>query len=124
MGSVVHELSIAMSLVDVACEQAESLGARIEALHVRLGPLSGVVVEALAFSFTLACDGTPIAGARLVIETMPIVARCTTCSADRVIASAQHLHCPVCGDFTPDLIGGRELELFALEVEEDVPADR
>ena len=39
-----HELSLAMSLVDVACEKAQTLGdVRVEALHVRLGPYCGVV---------------------------------------------------------------------------------
>lgn len=37
-----HELSIAMALVEMASEKLETLGAvRVEALHLRLGPLSG-----------------------------------------------------------------------------------
>jgi hydrogenase nickel incorporation protein HypA/HybF len=57
-----HELSIAMSLVELATEEAERRGAsRVSALHVHVGPLSGVVSDALRFSFTLAAEGTPIA---------------------------------------------------------------
>ena len=38
----VHELSIAVSLVEMACEKAKGLGdVRVEALHLRVGALSG-----------------------------------------------------------------------------------
>lgn len=118
--SEVHELSIAMSLVDMASEECERRGGvTIEAVHVRLGPLSGVVREALDFSFTVAAAGSPIEGARLVIEEMPLTAFCPRCEVERVIATPQHLRCPECGASTPDIAGGTELELFALEIRED-----
>lgn len=114
-----HELSIAMSLVDLAAEEAERLGhARVIALHVRIGPLSGVVADALAFSFALVAEDSPIAGAELVIEESPIVAHCAHCNAERTIASVQSLHCPIC--FTPatNIVGGREMELIGLAIED------
>ncbi|HEY4305383.1 MAG TPA: hydrogenase maturation nickel metallochaperone HypA [Gemmatimonadaceae bacterium] len=116
-----HELSIAMSLVDIACEELERLGnPRVAALHVRIGPLSGVVGDALTFSFGLATDLTPLQGARLQIETTPIVARCTDCDGERTIPSVQSLVCPECGRPATDIIGGREMELVALELEDDL----
>jgi hydrogenase nickel incorporation protein HypA/HybF len=114
-----HELSIAMSLVDVASEQASRMrDVRVTALHVRLGVLSGVVADALSFSFALAAEDSPIAGAQLVIEEAPIVVHCTTCNAERQIPSAQLLHCPICSTPATTLVGGREMELVSLEVED------
>src|SRR4051794_25002965 len=70
--TVMHELSIAMSLVDAICEELPSLGAvRVRAVRVRVGALSGVVGQALAFSFDVASEDSPIAGARLEIEDTP-----------------------------------------------------
>ncbi|HEY1496909.1 MAG TPA: hydrogenase maturation nickel metallochaperone HypA [Candidatus Solibacter sp.] len=64
-----HELSIAMSIVEVASEEAQRQGgARVEAVHLKLGALSGVVKDALLFSWDLACEDSPIAGAKLEIE--------------------------------------------------------
>jgi hydrogenase nickel incorporation protein HypA/HybF len=65
-----HELSIALSLVEAVCEELPRLGDRvsIRRVRVRVGPLSGVVPEALAFAFEVAADDSPIAGARLEIE--------------------------------------------------------
>ena len=114
-----HELSIAVSLVEAACEKAAELGGvRVETLNVRLGALSGVVREALEFSFDLAAEGTAIAGARLVIEEVPVTVRCPRCAVERQLASIQHFHCPVCGTPTPEVVAGRELELASLEVSE------
>jgi hydrogenase nickel incorporation protein HypA/HybF len=111
-----HELSVALSLIDVAGEELERQGdVRAAALHLRLGPLSGVVPETLRSAFELAREGTPFAGAELVIEETPLVVRCPACAGERTLTSP-HLVCPDCGTPTPDVVMGRELELFALEV--------
>jgi len=122
----VHELSIALSLVEAACEAAAPLGnVRVEALHVRLGALSGVVKEALAFSFDVAAKGTSIDGARLDIEDVPVTAYCPRCETERGLDAASFaLRCPVCGTQLPQLIHGREMELTALEVCDEEAADR
>ena len=112
-----HELSIAMSLVEAACEQAERLdGVRVRALRLRLGVLSGVVREALEFSYGLVAEGTAVAEARLEIEEVPLAVYCPACREERELPGIQHLRCPVCGTLTPQVVRGRELELFALEV--------
>jgi hydrogenase nickel incorporation protein HypA/HybF len=113
-----HELSIALGIVDVAAEQAERHGGgRIAAVHLRLGPLSGVVAEALRSAFELAREGSACAGSRLLIEEVPVTARCPTCAAERTIESVQWLCCPVCGTPTPEVVSGRELEITAIELE-------
>jgi hydrogenase nickel incorporation protein HypA/HybF len=120
-----HELSIAMSLIEVATEEAERLGnVRVEALHVQLGPLSGVVSDALQFSYELAVAGTPIEGARLEIEEIPVIVFCQNCQIERPLLNIQHFHCPACDEPTPNVLHGRELELAALEVTELATADR
>ena len=58
-----------MSIVELASEEAaREGGARVQSVHLKLGSLSGVVKEALLFSWDLACDDTPLAGAQLAIE--------------------------------------------------------
>jgi Zn finger protein HypA/HybF involved in hydrogenase expression len=68
-GDQVHELSIAVSLVEIACEEVRLRELpRVQAVHLRIGARSGVVKEALTFSFAIAADGTAIAGAELRFE--------------------------------------------------------
>lgn len=114
-----HELSVAVSLVEAAQEEAEKHGARgVEAVHLRLGPLSGVVKEALLFSYDLAIEGTPLAGSHLVIEDSPVMIFCPVCHERRPIRSLQSFCCATCNTATADVVQGRELEVVALEIRE------
>lgn len=64
-----HELSIALSVIEVASEEARRQGGgKVCAVHLRLGLLSGVVEQALCSAFELARAGTALAEADLVIE--------------------------------------------------------
>ena len=119
-----HELSIAVELVDLACDELMRLGAvHVDALHVRIGPLCGVVKDALLFSFDVAAADTPLKGARLEIEELPLTVWCPGCAAEVGLEEASRRRCPVCETPTPSVIRGRELELVALEVT-DVNPDR
>jgi hydrogenase nickel incorporation protein HypA/HybF len=120
-----HELSIALELVELASTEAGRLGdVRVVAVHIRAGPLSGIVHDALRFSFDLATAGTIIEGARLEILSEDVIAWCVTCAVGRELADVQHRRCPVCGGFTPDLLSGDSLELAALEVADHAPSNR
>ncbi len=56
-----HELSIALSILDIAEEEAGDRVGRVAAVHLKLGPLSGVVKEALLSAYDLAREGTALA---------------------------------------------------------------
>ena len=99
-------------------EAARRGGVHVSAIHLRLGPLSGVVREALLFSYEVACEGTPLAGSRLVIDDVPVVVFCPDCSVEQTLASIQRFFCPACGAPTPQVLSGKELEVFALELEQ------
>ncbi len=119
-----HELSVALSLVEIACDERARLGlGAVVAVRVRVGPLSGVVPEALAFAFDDATAGTAIAGARLDIEPVAAAIYCDICGTDRELPSVQYLHCPVCDEPALAIVRGRELELVALEID-DGPENR
>ncbi len=113
-----HELSIALSIVDVAAEEAERQGGgRVVAVHLKLGPLSGVVKEALLSAFELAREGSPLAESALVVEE--VAGRRPTARPARPsgpVASVPELPCPDCGTPTPQVVRGRELEVVALEI--------
>jgi Zn finger protein HypA/HybF involved in hydrogenase expression len=65
-----HELSIALSLIDAVCEELPRLGpaVSIASIYVRVGPYSGVDADALMAAFEIAAASSPLAGARLEIE--------------------------------------------------------
>ena len=113
-----HELSIALSIVEMAEEEASRRGVRVDAVHLKIGAFSGVVKDSLLFSYDLACDGTALGGSRLIIEEVPTVVYCSACDARRTLDSARHLCCPVCNGPTPEIVQGKELEVVAPEIQE------
>src|SRR5215468_6371369 len=111
-----HELSIAMSIIEGAAEEALRHGAvKVEAVHLKLGPLSGVARDALLFSYELACEGTALEGSRLIIEDVPATVFCQSCEVERALTSIQSMRCPVCDTPATQISHGREIELVALE---------
>ncbi len=80
-----HELSIAMSIVDAAQEEAQRRGVQVTAVHLRLGALSGVVKDALLFSYEMACQDTPLEGSQLIVEELPVIVFCAQCQEERTL---------------------------------------
>jgi hydrogenase nickel incorporation protein HypA/HybF len=112
-----HELSIAMSIVEGALEEAcaRRLG-RVEAVHLKLGALSGVVKDALLFSYEAACRDTALQGSRLSIQEVPVTLFCPACQCERQAVGPQELRCLICGEASAEIVRGRELQVVALEL--------
>jgi hydrogenase nickel incorporation protein HypA/HybF len=113
-----HELSIALAIIDAAADEADRQGgATVTAVHLKLGPLSGVVKDALLSAFELAREQSPLEHSRLVIEEVPVVGYCAACEVESAIDSIAMLCCPQCGG-PVTTVSGRELEMVALEIEQ------
>jgi hydrogenase nickel incorporation protein HypA/HybF len=112
-----HELSLMTHLLDAAAAAAGT--APICALRVRVGPLSGVVVDSLRFAFEALSPGTPAEGARLDIEETAVSIHCPRCGADYDTPLGFY-QCPACGANDGELRGGKELELVSIEVPDHV----
>jgi len=106
-----------MSIVDVAQEEALQRGVQINAVHLRLGALSGVVKDALLSCYEMASNDTPLQGSQLIIEDVPVVVFCPKCNSNRALSSIQYFCCSDCGTPTSEVIQGQELEVVALEIQ-------
>jgi hydrogenase nickel incorporation protein HypA/HybF len=114
-----HELSIAMGILEITEEESERRGGvHVDAIHLRLGPLSGVVKEALLSAWQLASEQSEFENSRLVIEDVPIAVYCSTCRAERPVQSIQHMCCAECDTPSMQVVHGRELLVSALELAE------
>ncbi|GHF71787.1 hypothetical protein GCM10010218_61270 [Streptomyces mashuensis] len=112
-----HELSVAAAIIERAADCAREHGAAaVTVVRVRVGELSGVVPDALAFSFDVAREGTPLASARLEVEQVAARAHCAACAADFAVGVPPFLWCPRCDRPSAELRSGRELEIVAVEL--------
>jgi hydrogenase nickel incorporation protein HypA/HybF len=108
-----HELAITQSIVETIVERTER--ARVTAVHVIIGKVSGVVPEAVRFCFEIVAAGSPVEGARLEIDEPPGRARCRACAAE-FEAEGLIVLCP-CGCVDVEVLGGDELLIRSVEVE-------
>jgi hydrogenase nickel incorporation protein HypA/HybF len=110
-----HELSIAISIVDGVLDEAQLRGGlNVEVVRVRVGRLSGVDKDALLFAYELARQDTPLASSTLQIEEVDPVILCPLCQREHKTDGS--LFCPDCGSVTTRIMQGQELEITALEI--------
>lgn len=108
----VHELAIAESIVEAV--QTQTGSRTVRAVRLRVGRLSGVLPDALTFSFELATSGTPLEGADLVIDEPAGWLHCRTCGRD--IGRDDLILLCDCGSADVEVTAGRELALMSVEV--------
>jgi hydrogenase nickel incorporation protein HypA/HybF len=88
---------------------------RIHRIHLRVGPWSGVAIEALRFAFAALKDKTLAEDAELECETTAALLQCAGCGS-AVPAGDRWGACPGCGTLAEAVGSGHELEVAALEV--------
>ena len=112
-----HELSIACSIVEAVEESLPDKQTTVKTIFLKIGDLSGVVKDALIFSFDIAANDTRVSGAKLDIEQLPVVIRCGKCSIDTTLGNPPIFRCGKCGEPTAEIIQGKEMEIVSIEVE-------
>ena len=112
-----HEFSIAMNVVDIAGEYAEKERATVvREIEIEIGELSGIVLEAFEFAMESAVKDTILEHARIVIKTIPGMARCAQCHHEYPTKDFFG-KCPLCSSSAIDIIRGKELRVKSLTVD-------
>ncbi|WP_431986485.1 hydrogenase maturation nickel metallochaperone HypA [Streptomyces griseoflavus] len=107
-----HEMSVALSVVDQVEQAARPGGARgVRRVTVEIGELAGVVPDALAFCFELACAGTLLEGAELVTRSVPGRAACAPCGRAWDTGMPPDMICAGCRGGATGLLSGRDLRI-------------
>jgi hydrogenase nickel incorporation protein HypA/HybF len=111
-----HELSIALSMIDQINEEVEKHGGgTVEIVHLKIGVLSGVDGQALRFAYEIACAGTELEGSALEIESSPLLVYCPLCETTHS-PDAMEVLCPRCITPSQKILQGEELEVTFLEI--------
>ena len=92
-------------------------GVRISKVGVKIGELAGVDIDALQFGFECIVKDTEWERLVLDVEPVPRMQRCPKCRNEfRMIDFDPQ--CPQCGEFATQCIGGEELDIAYMEVDE------
>lgn len=112
-----HEVSIAMSILDIVSEEvAKENGHCVQELEIDVGALSGVVLDSLEFAMEGVKKDTLLENADIVLNHIPGLARCLDCErefpADYIYAT-----CPDCEDLNITIVRGKELQIKKITFE-------
>jgi hydrogenase nickel incorporation protein HypA/HybF len=114
-----HEMGIAMEIVDIAKASIpeDMKGARVQRVNLQGGKLSAIVADSLRFCFDLVVKDTPLEGAELAIEELPVVVRCKDCQVQWSV-SEPVFTCRQCNGGNIDILSGRELVITSFEIDD------
>ncbi len=113
-----HEMSIAMDILAVVKKEMKENGVgKLKNLKIRVGEITAVEPESLRFCFEATIEKTPLEGATLHIEEVPLMGRCKNCGEEFRLERYFSTPCPGCGGNASDIVSGRELDIVSMEVE-------
>ena len=114
-----HEMSIAQSVIGTVLKESEARGlGPVTCVRLRIGRMSGVLPDALQFSWELATADTELSGAALEVVMTEACFRCAECSNEVPFDDAPD-RCAKCGSTSMRLDGGTDLVIDSLDVEDD-----
>ncbi len=112
-----HEMTLAIGIVDLAVQTAEqNQASKINSITVEVGALAGVVRDALEFCFSEAVKNTIAQGASLDYVHIPASAVCETCGHS-FNADERAAKCPKCENYVFQLSGGTEFRVKNINVD-------
>jgi hydrogenase nickel incorporation protein HypA/HybF len=112
-----HEMGIALQIIEIATESipADAGDVRVEKINLKIGKLAAVVPDSLQFCFDVAIKDTTLDGAKLVIQELPVTARCRDCDL-RWTLSGPAFTCEKCNGGSLEILSGRELDIESIEI--------
>lgn len=111
-----HEMSLCERLIQLIEDQAAHEGfSRVKTVHLEVGALACVELQALRFCFDAICRGTCSEGASLRISQPLAEAKCVECGEQVMIADRLQT-CPNCGGIGFIPLGGEQMRITELEV--------
>ncbi len=115
-----HELSIAMSIAELALAEAQKAKAvKVKEIEVEVGDWSGVDYDALQFSLTAVLNAEAVLKETKLnmIRRTPVM-HCKECNCDFTPTAMYITQCETCGGEAIELKQGKELSLLSLIIED------
>ena|SRR6056297_2439440 len=112
-----HEMGIAQQMVTIALDAIpdDIENPRVEKLNLRIGKLAAVVEHSLSFCLAVISRDTPLDGAELIIDEVPVCLRCERCNHEWQ-TEIPAFGCPACKNGRVTMISGREIEITSIEL--------
>jgi hydrogenase nickel incorporation protein HypA/HybF len=117
LGSKMHELTIAMEILEIADDYAKKANSNIAAeIEIEVGELSGVEFDALDFALEISKKNTVIENANINIKKIKGKAKCNICTKEFEIDNLYSI-CPFCNQNNFTVIDGKQLKVKTITFE-------
>lgn len=118
-----HEFSLVQSLLAQSAELMHAHdGVAIEAIHVELGPLSGVEPTLVALAFEQLVESSECRGAQLQIDETPLGCQCEACTHRFDMVDFRFV-CPECQSQNIRIVRGDEFRIVDVTIRTREPLD-
>lgn len=112
-----HEFSIMQGVFELVEDIARKNNLiKINKVVLKIGKLRQVFCDFLQFAFETISENTIAAGAKLVIEEVPITMHCKVCQQDFTVEYSTYV-CSYCGATELELLTGKEVLIASVEGE-------
>jgi len=111
-----HELSVALSIVQIAEEETKKAGAeRVEKIDLEIGTLAGIEFDSLDFVWPSAVKDSVLENATKHVSRIQAIAKCLDCDHEFEILK-YYDSCPLCKSSLKGILKGKELRVKSLEI--------
>ncbi|MBE9154232.1 hydrogenase maturation nickel metallochaperone HypA [Cyanobium sp. LEGE 06113] len=88
---------------------------KVTTVHLLVGSFTCVEPEQLVTTWQVAVQSSWLAGARLAIESVPLLGRCVLCNGTYAPSSEQGYRSPCCQHPMEEIVQGRELKIRSID---------
>lgn len=115
-----HELSIAQNIVEIVRQSVPANELEnVTAIKLKIGEMAGVVSDSLEFGFMAITSETELKNAKLQIEKVPFVFKCSACGKESGNEFGMTL-CQHCGGTDTTILSGMEIQVVEVELKETI----
>jgi hydrogenase nickel incorporation protein HypA/HybF len=111
-----HELSVALSIVELAEKHAIKHNAEeIEELELEIGSLAGIELQSFTFALESSVKDTMLENAKIIRHDIAGEGRCNDCEKIFPVIEL-FTPCPYCNSFCVSVLKGKELRVKSIVV--------
>ena len=108
-------------MMGIITEEMEKHGiTKLKKVTVKVGRLSGVVIDSLIFAWEALTEGTPLGGSEMNVIELPLNVSCGSCDTEFVPEDNYYMPCPKCGEVIGHtVLSGKEMYIDNIEADDE-----
>jgi len=112
-----HEYALVSSIFGILNEKIKEYNVnKVKQVKLMVGDMTGVEDMTMKSCFEIVAKDTPVEGADLIIQRIPVKAQCTNCNHEFIVHGWDY-KCPQCNKTGVRIIAGKELYIESIEAE-------